>query len=61
MYDWDKDGMIDAEDDAMTLMVMDDDEIPGRKKKRRHGCSCGCASTLIVLAAIVGLLFAWLR
>jgi hypothetical protein len=61
MYDWDKDGKIDAEDDAITLMVMDDDEIPGHKKKRAKGCSCGCASTLIVLAAFFGLVFAWLR
>jgi hypothetical protein len=59
MYDWDKDGMIDAEDDAKTLMVMEDEEVPGRKKRR--GCSCGCASPLLLLAVIVGLIFIWLR
>jgi hypothetical protein len=61
MYDWDKDGVIDAEDDATTLMVMDDDGIPGHKKKRAKGCSCGCASPLLLLAIIVGLILIWLR
>jgi len=60
MYDWDKDGKISAEEDSMTVMVMDDDEIPGKKKKRkRRGCSCGCVSTIllfcIILAAVSGI------
>ena len=60
MYDWDKDGKISAEEDSMTVMVMDDDEIPGKKKKRkRRGCSCGCVSTsllfCIILAAVSGI------
>jgi len=59
MYDWDKDGMIDAEDDAKTLMVMEDGRIPGKKKKRR-GCTCGCAGALLIIAAFVGILIAWL-
>ena len=61
MYDWDKDGKISAEEDSMTVMVMDDDEIPGKKKKKnkKRGCSCGCATSLFVLCLIPGLLILW--